>query len=912
MPSKQQDPLSRSLNSTPAGSSLGEGAPSAVGAGTEIQSIAQIRHPLGTIAEALSKKTKAEHKHVPEGFPVGPHSSLDILTFALRHWSTDLSLPDTGFTIELYGERRYHYKHSFFSMGKKYVCSECKAAEKSRSQMWTCEFEETMEGWYLRTPPVTAHKHELIRETAILRANRNSLFIPQDLVALGVKMAKCNIKTPDIKRFFDEEAEARDIPITWDYKKVYNACSELHKQNALDASGLLDFLQERRDTGYQCFVRADGEGCLDRIFFELEDALTDYAVGGADNVLLFDPTHGTNKYGLKLALFVTVAATGASVALAVCVFAHEDEETFEWCFRCAACTFRRPPAVLFTDSAPALESALNNMRSPSPSNAFQHVLWPNTVHLLCVFHLWQNFYKHIKPMFGSKTSEWHTLSNMFWRVAKDSDVADQETFDPRFLALRSFIEQHCNRSETYEKGVKWLDSLYKRRHKWAACFVQTYFTYGMHSTQRAEAMQHSTKRALADTRNLLKALAEKLIKANKNRRMDVEANDIRKRMKALHSDSMHPILAPLATILTGWALDVLRAQAAQAQHYLVIPIQRSASFKVQRIAPAAQQKLIFDNVGNISSFVNDDDFGVNADESSSRITTATKCSCQFPICWGLPCRHIFAVMVRQQMQTQQVVSIPRSLIKEVWFAASDERRLKLRQELIVRHQLKPLQASPASSSRMTKADRIALITAEMRPLIDLAGETDKLFATITTVINGLRSHIQSNGSTPLVELATGTADEKAFKLGVGLLHKAASAPPHAEWLEFNNPSNQYLVGSYILYKWGAKNRGGWFIGDVRKQLQDESNRVAPRAGLPAEPCNFEVYYENDGTTVAHALTLSTYTTNPTAKEGSWMLLDNRELSDSPAQIGNPAGAAPRGAQKRKKQAHGPGSGGPRK
>ena len=96
-------------------------------------------------------------------------------------------------------------------------------------------------------------------------------------------------------------------------------CSELHKQNALDASGLLDFLQERRDTGYQCFVRADGEGCLDRIFFELEDALTDYAVGGADNVLLFDPTHGTNKYGLKLALFVTVAATGASVALAVCV-----------------------------------------------------------------------------------------------------------------------------------------------------------------------------------------------------------------------------------------------------------------------------------------------------------------------------------------------------------------------------------------------------------------------------------------------------------------------------------------------------------------------------------------------------------------------------------------------------------------
>ena len=56
--------------------------------------------------------------------------------------------------------------------------------------------------------------------------------------------------------------------------------------------------------------------------------------------------------------------------------------------------------------------------------------------------------------------------------------------------------------------------------------------------------------------------------------------------------------------------------------------------------------------------------------------------------------------------------------------------------------------------------RIALITAEMWPLIDLAGKSNKIFVTVTTVMNSLRSHIQSNGSTPLAELATGTAERR--------------------------------------------------------------------------------------------------------------------------------------------------------
>ena len=63
------------------------------------------------------------------------------------------------------------------------------------------------------------------------------------------------------------EAERLAIPVTWDYDKVYNACWRFTNTNVLDVTNMLEFLDERKQDGFQFFVRSDSDGCLDRVFF---------------------------------------------------------------------------------------------------------------------------------------------------------------------------------------------------------------------------------------------------------------------------------------------------------------------------------------------------------------------------------------------------------------------------------------------------------------------------------------------------------------------------------------------------------------------------------------------------------------------------------------------------------------------
>ena len=47
--------------------------------------------------------------------------------------------------------------------------------------------------------------------------------------------------------------------------------------------------------------------------------------------------------------------------------------------------------------------------------------WSKTLHLLCIFHLWKNFYKHIKPLFVSEQEKWREAAYMWWLIAKEND-----------------------------------------------------------------------------------------------------------------------------------------------------------------------------------------------------------------------------------------------------------------------------------------------------------------------------------------------------------------------------------------------------------------------------------------------------------------------------------------------------------
>ena len=71
-----------------------------------------------------------------------------------------------------------------------------------------------------------------------------------------------------------------------------------------DFSELAQHLIEReRSTGLSFFMQTE-ENEVTGVFVELAGGMEEWAIGGKGNILLYDPTYGTNRSGMKLCCFV--------------------------------------------------------------------------------------------------------------------------------------------------------------------------------------------------------------------------------------------------------------------------------------------------------------------------------------------------------------------------------------------------------------------------------------------------------------------------------------------------------------------------------------------------------------------------------------------------------------------------------
>jgi hypothetical protein len=160
------------------------------------------------------------------------------------------------------------------------------------------------------------------------------------------------------------------------------------------------------------------------------------------------------------------------------------------------------PAVIYTDSDAAMAAAI-------------FLVWPTrTTHLLCVYHIWKNFYTHIKPLCLPGGAGFQKAAGLFWRLAKDSDESSILTFDAEWDTLVAFVEAECEGRQgvkTAENALAWLPLLYLKRKQFAARWVSTHRTLCMYSTQRAEAMHSAITqwaRKSATLESLVTALEE--------------------------------------------------------------------------------------------------------------------------------------------------------------------------------------------------------------------------------------------------------------------------------------------------------------------------------------------------------------------------------------------------------------------
>lgn len=96
------------------------------------------------------------------------------------------------------------------------------------------------------------------------------------------------------------------------------------------------------------------------------------------DVVCFDTTYKTNKYGHPLGIFV-----GINHHRHICVFGaamlyNETKESFEWLFSTFLKTMSsKAPTTIFTNQDKAMEYAIQSV-------------FPSTNHRICIWHLCQN------------------------------------------------------------------------------------------------------------------------------------------------------------------------------------------------------------------------------------------------------------------------------------------------------------------------------------------------------------------------------------------------------------------------------------------------------------------------------------------------------------------------------------------
>jgi hypothetical protein len=185
---------------------------------------------------------------------------------------------------------------------------------------------------------------------------------------------------------------------------------------------------------------------------------------------------------------------------------------------------------------------------------------------------------HVRPLFNGKDktaqADWENISNIFWRLCKTSDESQCRTFDSDYNHLAELVKKHAqslseSNNKKYINLMKWLESLRIRKEAWAGCYTWQHRTFGVHSTQRAEAM-HSVIAIFCSKSHTIMQLVELLENLAKEQSAKREFSNLKNAFndaigKAAEDDS--PMVAYLVQRLHPFAQHIVRAQAGQTGCY---------------------------------------------------------------------------------------------------------------------------------------------------------------------------------------------------------------------------------------------------------------------------------------------------------------------------------------------------------
>jgi hypothetical protein len=391
------------------------------------------------------------------------------------------------------------------------------------------------------------------------------------------------------------------------------------------------------------------------------------------DIIIHDNTARTNKYNYPLSLFILIDNYNKSRLAAQAFLQDERQESYEWLFRTCLEACEIPPLTFVTDGDPAVISAISTV-------------FPETRHIQCLYHLYQNLPKNLRSCLGS------SLYKEFLKDFKAIQRAHCENV---------FERRAQNIVEKYEAGRKYITMLLNRKHTWVKCFTSRHFTAGTQSTQRVESENALIQKAVQSSFSLLQvqeSLENRLEFESINNRYSIwKASTLQYTQPFVIQTFFSDIDNIMKKYLTQPIHDAHYKQMCQSVCYRAhqvpfseISLSDDDSFEPffdKEVDDSAEILIEADedrefNLKSLISLVDSDDIleiwkisRYNYPRCYQHVillsTGEYLCTCFMLVTHGIICRHFFKVFVESSKACFHLILIPNRWYKDEYMSSSD-------------------------------------------------------------------------------------------------------------------------------------------------------------------------------------------------------------------------------------------------
>lgn len=180
--------------------------------------------------------------------------------------------------------------------------------------------------------------------------------------------------------------------LSYTKQDLCNAIANEKSKNldGVDAKQLLSLLSEMqlKEKNFYYDIEVDPDGQLKSFYYRDSIMRRDFTIFG--DLIVFDTTFNTNKWGMLLAPFIRINHHERNVMFRVGFLPKENTESLEWLFETKKSMDGMTPGCMMTYQASPIASALK-------------ISFPQVKHRLCTWHIVENARNHLKPYFVMDT-----------------------------------------------------------------------------------------------------------------------------------------------------------------------------------------------------------------------------------------------------------------------------------------------------------------------------------------------------------------------------------------------------------------------------------------------------------------------------------------------------------------------------